>query len=169
MKIFYLQWGALLIVATGIVCLTYQHYQKNLATMSPQQVLTASPTGTIRVLGLVQGGSLEGQVEAGQAQFILSDDQGSLPVTYQGPTPENLRELKKLIAVGRWDPQNRMFQSHELALVTNYGFVISAYVIGLLPLALFVFAMGRKVSLLYEEIKASKLYQSEWEDHVDTA
>lgn len=169
MRTFYLQWGGLLVVVTGLVCLTYQHYQENLATMTPQQVLSAAPTGTMRVLGLVQGGSLEGDVESGQAQFLLSDDQGSLPVAYQGPPPENLRELKKLIVVGRWNPQDRVFQSHELALVNNYGFVISAYVIGLLPLALFVFVMGRKVSLLYEEIKASKLYQSEWEDRVDTA
>ncbi len=45
---------------------------------------------------------------------------------------------------------------------------MGAYIVGLIPLALFLFFMGRKVTLLYDEIKQSTLYQSESDTHVDS-
>lgn len=167
MTAFYLRWGMLLIVAMVLVILTYRNYEQNLVSLTPEAVLENPPSGDVRVLGLVKGGSLKGDPEKGQAQFDLAGAQKILTVHYDGPPPENLRELKTLIVVGQWKPTERIFQARDLALVTNYGFVLSAYLIGLIPLAVFLFTMGRRVSLLYEEIKQSKLYHSEWDEHVD--
>ena len=85
----------------------------------------------------------------------------AIQVYYKGPKPDNLRELKTLILIGKWNPSNNVFEARDIGLVTNYGFVISAYLIGLIPLAIFLFAMSRRVRFLYEEIKTSKLYQEE--------
>ena len=157
----YVRWGALLLVALIIGALTYAHYQQNLATLSPGQVNAQKPSGQIRLLGMVRGGTLQGDVAAGNATFELTENEATIPVHYQGPPPDNLRELKTLILIGTWNPADNIFEARDIGIVTNYGFVVSAYLIGLIPLAIFLFAMSRRVGLLYEEIKASKLYQEE--------
>lgn len=164
---FYVRWSAVLVVSIILVFLTYRNYEHHLASLSPKQVSSDAPREPVRVLGLVKAGSLTGELSQGRARFVLIDGQDELSVRYEGPPPENLRELKKLIVIGTWNSQERVFQARDLGLVTNYGFVLSAYLVGLIPLALFLFVMGRKVSLLYEEIKQSKLYQSELDHHVD--
>ncbi len=161
MNSLYLRWGGLLIVAVVLGVLTYNHYQKDLATVSLLQVKEQAPGQEVRLFGMVRGGTLEGKMKAGEATFELMGDDMSLPVHYQGPPPENLRELKTLILIGKWNPSDNIFEARDIGLVTNYGFVVGAYLIGLIPLALFLFAMSRRVELLYEEIKASKLYQEE--------
>ena len=161
MTAFYLRWGGILIVAMIIVGMTVQNYEQHLASLSPEQVMEHSPQGEVRVQGLVQSGTLQGNLEEGTATFALGDDQTTLSVEYKGPPPENLRELKLLIVIGQWDPASRVFRARDLALLTHYGFVVSAYLVGLIPLLIVLFLMGRKVSLLFEEIKQSKLYQSE--------
>ena len=157
----YVRWGGLLIVGVFLAVLTYNHYEQHLATLSPGQVKTQGPTQEVRVLGMVRGGTLEGQVEAGDATFELIENEAAVPVHYHGPPPDNLRELKTLILIGKWNPSDNIFEARDIGLVTNYGFVVGAYLIGLIPLGIFLFAMSRRVGLLYEEIKASKLYQEE--------
>jgi cytochrome c-type biogenesis protein CcmE len=157
----YVRWTVLLIVAVVLGVLTFSHYQEHLATLSPEQVKAQSPTQEVRVLGMVRGGTLEGKIEAGDATFEVIENDATIPVHYHGPPPDNLRELKTLILIGKWNPSDNIFEARDIGLVTNYGFVVGAYLIGLIPLAIFLFAMSRRVSLLYEEIKASKLYQEE--------
>ncbi|MDT7042576.1 cytochrome c maturation protein CcmE [Candidatus Nitronereus thalassa] len=157
----YVRWIVVLIVAVVLSILTFSHYQKHLATLSPSQVKTQGLTQEVRVLGMVRGGTLAGKVDAGDATFELVEDEVTIPVHYLGPPPDNLRELKTLILIGKWNPSDNIFEARDIGLVTNYGFVIGAYLIGLIPLALFLFVMSRRVGLLYEEIKASKLYQEE--------
>lgn len=157
----YLRWTGLLIVAIVLTGLTYSHYQQHLATLSPSQAKTQGLNHEVRVLGMVRGGTLEGNVEGGDATFALGENDSTIPVHYHGPPPDNLRELKTLILIGKWNSTDNIFEARDIGLVTNYGFVVGAYLIGLIPLAIFLFAMSRRVGLLYEEIKASKLYQEE--------
>ncbi len=156
----YLRWSGLLILAIVFIMLTYNHYQHNLASLAPQQVRQENPAGEIRVLGMVQGGTLK-TGEAGEATFALLGKNAALAVHYQGPPPDNLRELKILVLVGTWNADTRVFEARDIGIVPNYGFIAGAYVLGLLPLALFLFAMNRRVTFLYEEIKASRLYETE--------
>lgn len=156
----YIRWGGVLIVAIVLIVLTYNHYRDNLASLVPQQVKQEAPTGEIRVLGMVQGGTLETR-GAGEATFALLGESASLPVHYEGPPPDNLRELKILILIGTWNADTQVFEARDIGIVPNYGFIAGAYLLGLLPLALLLFAMNRRVHFLYDEIKASKLYEEE--------
>lgn len=157
---FYIRWGGVLIVAIVFIVLTYNHYRDNLASFAPQQVKQEAPTGEVRVLGMVQGGTLKTR-DAGEATFTLLGKSATLPVHYQGPPPDNLRELKILVLIGAWNAATQVFEARDIGIVPNYGFIAGAYLLGLVPLALFLFAMNRRVNFLYEEIKASKLYEEE--------
>ena len=155
-------------VVIVLAILTSRHFEQNLASVSPKDVVTGIHTeSSLRVEGMVKSGSLTGKPEEGNAEFELLGESNGLKVHYQGPPPENLRELKTLILIGRWDAEGGVFRAHETALVTNYGFVASAYVIALISLVVFVFLMSRKVTFLYQEIKESKLYEPELDAHVD--
>ncbi|GJL62502.1 MAG: hypothetical protein NPIRA04_11560 [Nitrospirales bacterium] len=165
---FYLRWAGVIVIAIILAVLATQNYQDHLASVSPGSVLTGNHSqATVRVQGMVGSGSLTGSPEEGHAEFVLLGETESLKVQYQGPPPENLRELKTLILIGRWDPEVQVFRAHETALVTNYGFVASAYIIAFLALVVSVFTMSRKVAFLFQEIKDSKLYEPELDTHVD--
>jgi len=164
----YVRWSVILVAGIVLAALASQYHARHLAALTPETVVATSPTGTaIRVIGMVQGGTLEGEVATGSLRFQLGGAHDVLPVQYQGPPPENLRELKTLVVIGRWIPETRTFVAHDLGLVANYGFVMAAYLAALIPLGLFVFGMERRVSLLYRDIKESKIYEPEASVHVD--
>ena len=165
---YYLRWAGILVIAIVLATLSTRNFEKNLASLTPEAIVTNSHTqANLRVQGMVKSGSLTGSPEEGHAAFELLGESKSLNVAYQGPPPDNLRELKTLILIGRWDQKARMFLAHETALVTNYGFVASAYVISFIGLFVFLLLMTRKVTLLSEEMKESKLYEPEIGTHVD--
>lgn len=164
----YVQWSLVALAAAAIVFSASRYYDGNLLTVTPKTVLDGEAgSDLVRVRGLVEGGTLTGDASSGQAAFRLGGDRDALQVEYSGPPPENLRELKTLVVIGRWDSARRVFLAHDLALTPNYGFVVSAYLVGLLPLALFIFVMERRVRWLYHEIKQAKLYEPEPAAHVD--
>ena len=166
MNWFYLRWLGLLVVAVILAVLTFMNYRQNLASVTPKSVLNHTQSDTpLRVKGMVKSGTLTGNIEEGQVRFELGDGSGNIPVQYDGPPPENLRELKTLIVIGQWDAVDRRFLAKEIALVTNYGFVVSAYLVTMIALAWFIFGMSRKVGLLFQEIKQTALYEPEEYHH----
>jgi cytochrome c-type biogenesis protein CcmE len=165
MKPFYLRWAAIFVVAVAIGSSGFLRYASDVKTVSPEEVIRSGSPGSIRVLGTVEAGSLvlEGTgTEEGpaEARFSLSGDPG-LRVHYIGAKPENLRELKKLVIEGRWEPVSKRFQAHKIAVVPNYRFVTAAYFVAILPLGIFLFLMERRVRLLFYEIKETTVYEPE--------
>jgi hypothetical protein len=112
---------------------------------------------------MVKSGTLKGDVEQGRATFEFVEGSASLVVEYQGPPLENIRELKTLVLIGRWDSQAQIFRAQDTALINNFGFVAAAYLISVLALGWMVFAMSQRVMVLFREIKESKLYEPEAE------
>jgi cytochrome c-type biogenesis protein CcmE len=164
MKWFYIRWGGILLVGLIIAILGAQRYRQEVSAISPEQLLQEQPAGTVRVLGTVQAGSLSSSSEASaayQARFRFSGEKETLAVWYTGEKPDNLRELKKLVVVGRWNVSSQKFEAHEIQLLPNFGYVAAAYLIVMIPMGIFLFRMERKVELLYTEIKSAKVYESE--------
>ncbi len=110
---------------------------------------------------MVKSGTLQGEVEKGQAVFEFVDGPATIDVEYQGPPLENIRELKTMVLIGRWDSQVQIFRAQDTALINNFGFVAAAYLISILGLGWMVFAMSQRVMVLFKEIKESKLYEPE--------
>jgi hypothetical protein len=106
------------------------------------------------------------------AEFELAGQQAHLLVHYDGPADDNLRELKTLVVVGHLAANGaagsggldkQRFNAHALDLLPNYGFITAAYLLALIPLALFLFGMERRVAILYTVIKETTAYQPETE------
>jgi cytochrome c-type biogenesis protein CcmE len=158
----YTRWALIFGAIFLLAILTYQHYQQHLSTLSVATLLGSPPsTQPVRIQGMVKSGTLKGDVEQGQATFEFVDGPASLLVEYQGPPLENIRELKTLVLIGRWDTQAQIFKAQDTALINNFGFVAAAYLISVLALGWMVFAMSQRVMVLFKEIKESKLYEPE--------
>lgn len=159
MKWFYIRWGGVLIIAAIIGVLGIQRYDRDVTAISPDRLLRDQPAQTVRVIGMVEAGSI--LKEEGAVLFQLSGEGAKIPVRYGGEESENLRDLKTVVIVGTWNPTTKTFDSGKIALVPNYGFVTAAYLISLLPMGFFLFNMERKVAMLYILIKEEKVYQPE--------
>ncbi|MBI3595905.1 MAG: cytochrome c maturation protein CcmE [Nitrospirae bacterium] len=160
MKGFYIRWGGLIFVGLWIVAVGTQRYNRDVRPLTPEQVLKDHSDGPVRMLGMVEAGSLRKDPATSQMLFSLMENGQRIPVVYQGNDPDNLREIKTLVVVGVWDDAAKRFVAQDIHLIPNYGFIIAAYLV-MIPLALFLFMMERRVRLLYNEIKQSKLYEPE--------
>jgi len=160
MKGFYIRWGALILIGLWIVAVGIQRYNRDVRPLTPEQVLKDHSAGSVRVLGMVEAGTLRKDTTTSQMLFSLMENGQRIPVVYQGKDTDDLRELKTLVVVGRWDNASQRFLAEDIDLIPNYGFIIAAYLV-MIPLALFLFMMERRVRLLYNEIKQSKLYEPE--------
>jgi cytochrome c-type biogenesis protein CcmE len=165
MKWLYVRWAGVLLGAFILILLSIRHYEKDLKSLSPDQLLVRLPMQEVRVMGIVQAGSLAYNPISHDAKFVLAGEREKIPVQYRGEAPENLRELKTLVVSGRWNSSTRQFEAHEISLAPNYGFVAGAYLIGFIPVGLFLFGMERKVEILYNKIKSAKLYEPEEGQH----
>jgi cytochrome c-type biogenesis protein CcmE len=159
---FYTRWAMILGAILLLAILTYQHYQEHLSTLPVSTLLSSPPdTQPVRIQGMVKSGTLQGEVEQGQATFEFVDGPASLFVEYQGPPLENIRELKTMVLIGRWDGKAQIFRAQDTALINNFGFVVAAYLISILVVGWMVFAMSQRVMVLFREIKELKLYEPE--------
>jgi cytochrome c-type biogenesis protein CcmE len=160
MKGFYLRWGGLLLVGLWIIAVGAQYYYREVRPLTPEQVVREHPAGSVRMIGMVEAGSIIKEAASTQIQLSLIGNGQRIPVVYQGNDPDNLRDLKTLVVVGQWDDANQRFLAQKINLVPNYGFITAAYLV-MIPMALFLFLMERRVRLLYNEIKLSKIYEPE--------
>ena len=161
MRWFYFRWVGILLITLLLAVMGFQRYERDVASLSPEQLVSNPPGERVRVLGLVQGGSLLKEEPLHQATFRLAGARETLTVRYVGQDLDSLRELKALVVVGQWNPATRVFEGNAIALIPNYGFIVAAYGIGIFPSLLFLFLMERKVGLLYNQVKSAKLYETE--------
>ena len=158
---FYIRWVVVLLVTFVIAFLGFQRYQKDVASLTPDQILQDTSPNKVRVVGIIQGGSLTREDESNRAFFLLQGEDKTLPVRYQGHDTDTLRDLKTVVITGRLNSGTAEFDGEAISLIPNYGFVAAAYLLGILPTLFFLFLMERKLRLLYSEVKEAKLYEPE--------
>lgn len=161
MKGFYIRWGTIILVGVFVAAAAGWRYQQEVIAVSPDDILEVRSTRTVRVLGTVKPGSLIKDGSFNGARFKLSGTSDDLSVHYMGSEDENLRELKTLVVVGRFDPGQDEFRAERLAVVPNYGFIVAAYIVTIVSIGMFLFGMERQVRLLYCEIKETTVYEPE--------
>lgn len=161
MTSFYIRWAAILLVTFVIAFLGFQRYQKDVASLTPDQLLQNPSQDKARVMGIIQGGSLVKTDDNNRAFFLLQGEDKTLPVQYHGQDTDTLRDLKVVVVTGRLHAGAGEFEGEAVSLIPNYGFVAAAYLLGILPTLLFLFLMERKLRLLYLEVKEARLYEPE--------
>jgi len=161
LKGFYLRWLVLLILFSGIALLGFSRYNREVRTISPKALLSEQSAPGIRLIGMVEAGSLVRGGDGVPFRFSLSGEGEKIPVRFSGDDSDTLRELKTIVVIGQWSGEKNEFDADRIALVPNYGFITSAYMVSLIPLGFFLFYMERRVALLYVTIKDEKVYQAE--------
>lgn len=62
----------------------------------------------LRVSGRVAAGSLSTAAARREVSFILEGNEKSMPVTYQGPMPDNMAEGKEIVVEGVLQPNGEL-------------------------------------------------------------
>ena len=161
MNIFYLRWGVILVLGLIVASQGIQRYYRDVATLSPSELILQKPDKTVRVRGTVIGGSLMRKDSQNDLSFLIEGQGKEIPVHFIGSQAEGLRELKTIVVEGRWDPSSGELKGEKIGIIPNYGFVSAAYLLGFIPIILFLFHTEWKVRLLYSQIKETKVYESE--------
>jgi len=161
MKRFYIRWTVLVLIFGSIGIMGFVRYNREVKTISPQTLLASESAPDIRLMGMIHPGSFVRASGDEPFRFKLTEDGAKIDVVFSGDDTDTLRELKTIVAIGRWDRDAGRFDASDIALIPNYGFISSAYLLTLIPLAFFLFFMERRVVILYVMIKEEKLYQAE--------
>ncbi len=156
-KWFYLRWGGVLVLGVVISLLGLQRYCLEIKTVTPDELLKMGSHRN-RVIGRIDAASLS--VAPTLTQFRLMGAPGQIPVRYSGGDLENVRALKEIVVHGYWDVNTGLFEASKISLTPNYGFVVAAYLISLVPMLVFLFYMERRVLFLYVLIKKEVAYQA---------
>jgi cytochrome c-type biogenesis protein CcmE len=101
MNLFYIRWVVVILVTLVITFLGFQRYQKDVVSLTPDQLLQHPSQGKIRVIGVIQGGSLTKEEDSNMAFFRLQGEKKPLPVRYRGHDTDTLRDLKIVVVTGR--------------------------------------------------------------------
>lgn len=157
----YLRWTGIVALGLLIAVLGVRRYVMQVQPITPEDLMRRQQTEQVRVLGMVQAGSLTTDTLAGRVTFRLVGQTDAVPVHYTGAPDDAIRELKTLVVVGQWSPLGGAIEAKTIALLPNYDFISAAYLLGLGPIGLFLFAMERRVRLLYTDIRQAKLYEPE--------
>ena len=103
----------LLVIATVLIT---KSFRSNLVFFfSPTQVEKgeAPKTGSFRIGGLVEPGSLKRLPDGLRVQFSITDTAKSIPVQYKGILPDLFKEGKGVVAEGKLN-QNGLFEADQV-------------------------------------------------------
>ncbi len=162
MRRLYFRWIGIFMVGGVIAFLGARRYCSEVAALSVEATAAlteATAVGEVRVLGQVVAGSLTREGE--RLKFRLAGATQQISVDSIGADRDAIRALKTLVIIGRWTPSTQTFTADGNAPIPNYGYITAAYLIGLIPLALFLLYMERTVRSLYAAIKQEKVYEPE--------
>jgi hypothetical protein len=150
----------IVIIAGVLTVLAVFRYNREVFAIPIETLLRNKPDGIVRILGQVSAGTLVKKGD-GSAFFYLSSErkQTEVSVLYTGKPDDNLRDAKALVLTGFFDPDQMQFAAQKISPIPNSGFVVSAYLIALLPLILFLFSMERNLIRLSVLIKEERPYQ----------
>jgi cytochrome c-type biogenesis protein CcmE len=157
MKQLYLRWIGVLAIGIFLVFLGARRYCHDVATFPIERLTAEAPSGEVRILGQIVANSIAPSAEG--LGFQLTDPPETLTVLYTGKETDEIRDLKTLVMIGKWDGAAKRLVADRTAIRPNYHFVVAAYLVGLIPVALFLFRMEYRVAKLYSEIKETKVYE----------
>ncbi|NQT19305.1 MAG: cytochrome c maturation protein CcmE [Planctomycetes bacterium] len=101
--------AALLYGATMLMSLDFfdsvSQFQKKLDTYNG---------GAVRVRGIIEPGSVEHDKTTLDTEFVLKDDEASLPVYYKGILPANFEPGSDLVVQGKYHPERKVLVASQL-------------------------------------------------------
>jgi cytochrome c-type biogenesis protein CcmE len=157
----YIRWAVVVILLVVIAVLAVFRYNREVSAIPLEVLLRKKPDGMVRLSGRVVAGTLVRKDIVATFNLSGAGKEEKISVLYIGKPDDNLRELKELVVVGFFDPDKMEFTAQRILPIPNMGFVVSAYLLSIIPLIFFLFNMERNLILLSILIKEEKPYQPE--------
>jgi cytochrome c-type biogenesis protein CcmE len=69
-----------------------------------------------RVAGAIVADTVDWNTRELHLTFEISDETGTLPISYHGPQPDMLVDAVEAVVIGKYDPTARVFNADELLM-----------------------------------------------------
>jgi cytochrome c-type biogenesis protein CcmE len=93
-----------LIVLGAFLAIGYTMFTRSVVYYKTPTEVQAMPGQHVRVSGRVVGGSIVRNVEADVVTFALTDGRSTVPVRFEGPAPDTLKDGADAVAEGSLGP-----------------------------------------------------------------
>ena len=85
-------------------------------TIAEAKSLGQDQARSSRVAGAIVPDSVNWSTEDVHLTFQITDETGTLPISYRGPKPDMLVDAVEAVVVGKYDPAAQAFEAEELLM-----------------------------------------------------
>jgi cytochrome c-type biogenesis protein CcmE len=109
--------GVVVAVVIGVLIVTsFSGSTSDYLTIAQVRALEADQARDSRVAGAIVPDSVQYSTRDIQLVFEISDETGTLAISYHGPQPDMLVDAVEAVAIGRYDPETDVFEADELLM-----------------------------------------------------
>lgn len=110
--------GGVVVVAViaGLIAVSFGGSTSDYLSVAEARALGNDQARDSRVAGAIVPDSVEWSTRDLHLTFEIEDDTGRLPVSYHGPQPDMLVDAVEAVAIGKYDPDQQVFEAEELLM-----------------------------------------------------
>jgi cytochrome c-type biogenesis protein CcmE len=109
--------GVVVAAVIGVLIATsFSGSTSDYLTITEVKALEPQQNRDSRVAGAIVPNSVEWSTRDLHLTFEITDDTGTLPISYHGPQPDMLVDAVEAVAVGKYDPAAQVFEAEELLM-----------------------------------------------------
>jgi cytochrome c-type biogenesis protein CcmE len=110
--------GGIVVVAVigALIATSFSGTTSEYLTVAEIKALGPDQTRDSRVAGAIVPDSVNWSTRDLHLTFEITDETGTLAISYYGPQPDMLVDAVEAVVVGKYDPGNAVFEAEELLM-----------------------------------------------------
>jgi len=109
--------GVIVAVVIGaLIAVSFSGSTSDYVTIAQARAQGMDQNRNIRVAGAIVPDSVEWSTRDLHLTFQIEDETGTLTISYHGPQPDMLVDAVEAVVIGKYDPQQDVFEAEELLM-----------------------------------------------------
>lgn len=109
--------GVVVVVVIGVLmAVSFSGSTSDYLSIAEVKALGPDQTRDSRVAGAIVADSVDWNTRELHLTFEIEDDTGQLEISYHGPQPDMLVDAVEAVVIGKYDPENDLFEAEELLM-----------------------------------------------------
>jgi cytochrome c-type biogenesis protein CcmE len=109
--------GVVVVVVIGVLmAVSFSGSTSDYLSIAEVKALGSDQPRDSRVAGAIVPDSVDWNTRELHLTFEIEDDTGQLEISYHGPQPDMLVDAVEAVVIGKYDPENGLFEAEELLM-----------------------------------------------------
>ncbi len=109
--------GVIVAVVIGVlIIVSFSGSTSDYVTIAQARAQGMDQNRNIRVAGAIVPDSVEWSTRDLHLTFQIEDETGTMTISYHGPQPDMLVDAVEAVVIGKYDPQQDVFEAEELLM-----------------------------------------------------